>query len=1458
MASLSPPAPDLTTCTPYCATDPVLGHIVVFYNHAVSQTTSPISNRIEAHILSCAGFQTYPKLILTHSSPLYAAVNHLPLQKQSSELHRGLAIAVLKYFSELSKAVKETILRSKSNGAAPREGQAVAFDEMHAGDLAARLKEVESDSLAHDLICAMSERFVGSVDLDIVVRSQEPGAPEITPESIPEEVEKFLDRFGEPSYLPFTKLKRSASKPASAQTRPRSLQDTAEALNRELDELRYTEENYVAKLRELLEDTVKPLKQRRPSSRKGEGSALSPKELDILFPPCLEAIIEVNSQFLERIRDSGIEEFSKCCLEMFPTFKKPYEEYMQASAEFPQLLAKLTKHKDSSVSKRVQQTGEQRLRSLIIEPVQRLPRYSLLIDNMVNILPPEHHSLKHLNAARDVITEICSLQSSESTERTTTVKRLQTIIASWPVLLHPTGRLITAVDFFDILPPFNDNTSEAISSILLLFPDCVAILRRPSSRSMLARGIMAEVDRPGGGISIASGSAARREGGGHDLQFLGWIDIMDIRLASSDSGTVLWMTLSSNLKDGWDVRGGGTSLRKMRLLNQYEGRAYKVEEEFVKARLERRMGRKTKGVVGLREGKYEGLTLWSCVWGSQEVYAAEKRKGSTVVYLDIGSTGSNTARSQLMSEVGKDCVDIVFSLEEVKAKQLRLECRSWNEYSSTDTVQHEELLPAFAMRLSSLLRLHASPQHPPLTSALLSANRKLMRSLGAFESEGRFGKLRAPSPVKLINSILNTPGSPSKSARAGLLDRTQSQILPLRPERPISMLHRGSTALGLVDDEESQDGGTRHKIIMPTESPLRKLEDTFEAFVNAIRMIGSSGLDLRPLHEIYKVDNDAVEMFLDQLITDPRSVRIEQDTGIDVVYVAFARFLSEDWREGMGPVVSESALQELQRKSETLHPGDFEDFFRIFVLDWTPQNKRAFRTLIVLLREMQEKVEDEDDMGILTKAFTELLVGTEVNALDYMGLVDMFVGDMNTLFSEAPPPQLENGAVKRAKSMNTPNQSSLRKRLGLTHTSSMRDPYRSDKDKAQSVWRTLSKRDKDNAKTRMERSKSIDNSARPKIELPPPVPLLPPGPRPPSRDRFNSGRPIVVGAGPATPIQAMRPLSTVMLASPINLASPEPLNPRRKRRSSLSDLTNHPEYRPLIPAKDKPPVGSNVEEIDDIPPPPPPHSSTPPLRLSHSPTPPLYPTPPLHPTPPLYPTPPLNPTPPLQPILPLQPTPPPYPPPIYTDPQRLDPPHGDRSGKDSPPSSLSRHPTMRKSFGASTAVPVSQRLKMQSTQKLRERLNNEKQALSTAAVDSSLQREIDLIGAELNSAMNLSSSSLRTRTTPSQTLQAEKLRDLSLRLLAVEARVSLLSSSNANSAEVEKLKVQLSKKEKELEDVDKLLNDCVAENDVMFERFNEELVKMSNGFKLGKGEAEVLEMLKVVREEQARLKRENM
>jgi hypothetical protein len=1000
MASLSPPAPDLTSCTPFYATDPVLGHIVVFY----SSTAPTISSapRIEAHILSSAGFQSYPKLALNQSSTLYAVVHHLPPQLQNSVLHHGLAVAVFKYFSELPKNVKETILRCKSNAAPAGELQAVAFDEMHAGDLTARLKEVELDTLAHDLMWALSERFVSVLDLDIVVRS---GDQEFTSDNLPEEVTKFLDCFGEPTYLPFTKIKRTASKPASAQQRPRPLKDLTEALERELEELRYTEENYVAKIQDLLDSIVIPLK-RRASSKKPEWGSMSAKDLDALFPPCLEDIIKANTKFLEGIREGGVEEVAKCCLEVFPLFREPYEEYIQASADFPQLLNKFTKNRDSSFSRKIQQTGEQKLRSLIIEPVQRLPRYSLLIDNMINILPPEHPSLARLNDARNLIADICSLQSSESSERSITIKRLQNIIAAWPQSLQPSGRLITAIDFLEVLPPYNEGTSESMQSILLLFPDCIVILRRPSLKSMLARGVMAEVDRPGGGINITNlGSGNRREGAGYDLQFLGWIDIAETKLAASDNGTVLWMTMASNLRDGWDIRASGTTLRKMRLLNQYEGRAHKVEEEFVKARLERRAGPNAKGVIGIREAKFEGFGLWSVVWGAEARYAEKENKGSTVIYLDMDSSSNN--RALLATLVGQGGVDSIFSVEKSGEDKVRLECRSWSDYSSTDLVSYEELLSVFTMRLSSLLRLHCSAQHPPLTASLMSANRKLVRSLGIpFEGESsRFSKLRTPSPVKLISSILdrNQPNSPSKART--ILDRSQSQMLPPpQKERPQSMLLRGSTMIGLVSDSNSADDDARFQITMANESPLKKLEDTFEAFVNALRIIGNTAVDLTPLHEIHNVDDDAVSVLLGQLVEAPKRCRLGPETGIDVVFVAFATFLNRDWKDGMGPVISEKGLKELQSKSENLHFQDFEDFFRIFIMDWTPQNKRAFRTIIFLLKDMMDKVDAEDDKGMLTKIFTELIVGDEMNALEYMGLVDLLVEEMETLFNGSYPP----------------------------------------------------------------------------------------------------------------------------------------------------------------------------------------------------------------------------------------------------------------------------------------------------------------------------------------------------------------------------------------------------------------------------------------------------------------------
>lgn len=155
---------------------------------------------------------------------------------------------------------------------------------------------------------------------------------------------------------------------------------------------------------------------------------------------------------------------------------------------------------------------------------------------------------------------------------------------------------------------------------------------------------------------------------------------------------------------------------------------------------------------------------------------------------------------------------------------------------------------------------------------------------------------------------------------------------------------------------------------------------------------------------------------------------------------------------------------------------------------------------------------------------------------------------------------------------------------------------------------------------------------------------------------------------------------------------------------------------------------------------------------------------------------------------------------------------------------------------------------MQSTQKLRERLLSEKQAITR--VESGLQREIDKIGEELNMAARLSGRGSAHSTV---------IKDLTSRISQLESRVPVINELTSKLETVKKdHEAAMGKKEKELEGIEKLWNDCLNENDVMFETFNQELVKMSAGLKQGRGEIEVLKILQEVRSEQGRLKRENM
>jgi hypothetical protein len=82
---------------------------------------------------------------------------------------------------------------------------------------------------------------------------------------------------------------------------------------------------------------------------------------------------------------------------------------------------------------------------------------------------------------------------------------------------------------------------------------------------------------------------------------------------------------------------------------------------------------------------------------------------------------------------------------------------------------------------------------------------------------------------------------------------------------------------------------------------------------------------------------------------------------------------------------------------------DFEQYLSAFLSDFSPQNRRAFRSVVRLLSHLMSKTENADDKGTLVAAFTDLLLEEELDALDYLPLVDRLVEDVDTLFSGKTP-----------------------------------------------------------------------------------------------------------------------------------------------------------------------------------------------------------------------------------------------------------------------------------------------------------------------------------------------------------------------------------------------------------------------------------------------------------------------
>lgn len=734
----------------YYTHDPYLGNLPVFAFHGPSTTTNSTlnSSRIQLHIFTAGGFQSYPRITVSPNSPFYQSVNYLPREKQGDEICRGLAFGLLKYFKELPEPVKSSLLL-QCGSSRRRPGSAPAlFLEQHAADLAGSMVKVENiQEVVQDLEAALRSQHINHIDVDLVLP---PGsiAPfqELDPDQVEDE-DLLLDPslkqygsyaplvklFGETTFLPTSKLRRAPSRPTSINRTKSFMKDQKMSLRREMGELVDTEERYVIKMHELVNHIADDFRDKAKNRAFGSFSP-SAEDLERLFPKSLDRILQINSAFLADVRKvmdeteedamldleaqigstgsryggtghlkdpTGALAFAKILLEWFPKFAECYQEYIRASQEFPQIISSFLKTQ-SSFSHRVQQSGEQRLRSAVIEPVQRLPRYSLFIDNIVKYLPVLHPALKPMLEARDIVTSICSMDPPK-TDKSQVVNRLKNLVESWPKTFHPQGRLITAVDFIELPAPFRSVAStDSRPGLFLLFTDRAVILRKARESNLSARGLMAEIDRPSASAMMANMTAAA---GGqkktYDFVFSGWHVLSETRFTMSEDGRTVSMLSFHDLKDG----GSGVeatlqtpTVRVFLLHGAYDGKALKFTEEIAKTRVEGRFSEAERETDkwSLRTIRLPGaeITLHTAVFEEGIDSLVKGRQDPAPIRIVI-----DHARGTKGAPLGHYGVDIVANITTLPGGfKYKLEVDGLNGRVFVDELVTEHCLPALVKR----------------------------------------------------------------------------------------------------------------------------------------------------------------------------------------------------------------------------------------------------------------------------------------------------------------------------------------------------------------------------------------------------------------------------------------------------------------------------------------------------------------------------------------------------------------------------------------------------------------------------------------------------------------------------------------------------------------------------------------------------------------------------------------
>ena len=754
----------------------------------------------------------------------------------------------------------------------------------------------------------------------------------------------------------------------------------------------------------------------------------------------------------------------------------------------------------------------------------------------------------------------------------------------------------------------------------------------------------------------------------------------------------------------------------------------------------------------------------------------------------------------------------------------------------------------------------------------ISFNSNVLRVVPIHErqKESKHRYFRPRSPVKLLSNMLGGSANQPTTPQTFLTRATPIESIPplLSPAEPREIANRGS-------NENESIAASKVALVESSsdafKSPLALLEDTLAAYIVALRS-RSGNVVGKILQARASADELSINELYNTLLEDPSRLESAAIVSVDVLFAAFEKFLRRAWRERIGPVLAPRVIKEMQFNVDTGKPAMFTQHFKHSLEEMSPQNRRAVAAIVKLLSDLLDASGNDGDRGVLIASFAEALI-LAGKPHDYIMLLDRLVDDYECLFDDVIVYDGSGGgttsnicSLDRTRSFNTgslsSNASSLRRKLGLGGTLSRENSKSESESRVASIWRTLSKNPRSSpgdfsqpassSKASLVRSRSTDTDIR----------MLPPS-RPISRDR----PPTTGSAG--SDVSHLRPGSSHLNTKGLSRIGEDtptqvpPLPLKKKRRSSLSDLQplrspdltttiallqprkpdenysplTHPKSLPRTPSSSKQalslqlesrsPQRSGIPRYGS-----PQNKQTSASKDQHTS---VNSSPPIHHSSAKSMSVPKSKavtitsyTPQIRKMSKSN-----IPAPRVGLSERTWPPNGSKP----PPSKTPKTP---------------QKMRVQSPQKLRQRLSQEQK--TTNAAEGSLEAEMNKIDEELSGIKQLDSSQVSLLKS-SQT----DLNSLASRLTSLETKLKDLTTENTTRYASFRLDLDTSvvTSEKKARKLDELYKEANAENEALYDRFNEELGKILARVRKGDGVVEMRAKLGEAQSEVGRLKGEN-